>query len=162
MKIYTDGSFNRKMSKGSSAYAAVIITDETHTDYVVDILYGVITDKEYTDMWNVGGEIWGVLAGVDYAVHTYNPSDITIYHDYIGLSKWVSGEWKTKNNTTSSYRHYIKNIKHERLVRFIKVAGHSNDLLNDLADQYANKGTENYLSTGKMSTLITGMRISKR
>ena len=162
MKIYTDGSFNRKISSNTTAYAAVIITNESDVEYIVDILYGVILDKDYTSMWNVGGEIWGVLAGIDYAVNTYNPSDITIYHDYIGLSKWVSGEWKAKNPTTSSYSRYVKAKKNERIIRFIKVDGHSNNLLNDLADTYANKGTENYLSTGKMSTLITGLHIPKR
>ena len=162
MKIYTDGSFNKKLSKNSTAYAAVIVTDETDSEYIVDIVYGVITDKNYVDMWNVGGEIWGVLAAIDYATHKYNPGNICIYHDYIGLSKWPSGEWKAKNPTTMAYTNFIRNTKHDRLVSFIHVAGHSNNLLNDTADEYANKGTETYLNSGKTSTLITGVRIRKR
>ena len=162
MKIYTDGSFNRKLSKDSTAYAAVIVTDETANEYTVDIIYGVITDPNYTSMWNVGGEIWAVLAGLDYAVSKYNPKEISLYYDYIGLGKWVNGEWKTKNATTGSYARYIENMMKERSVSFNKVTGHTNILLNELADEYANYGTKNYLSSGKVSTLVTGLRISRK
>ena len=161
MKIYTDGSFNKKTSKGTTAYAAVIITEETPSEYIADIIYGVILEQDYVKMWNVGGEIWAVLAGLDYAITHYNPANISIYHDYIGLSKWVSGEWKAKNSATASYARYVKNLKTDRKISFIKVAGHSNNLLNDLADEYANKGTENYLKTGIRAALITGVRIPR-
>ena len=161
MIIYTDGSFNKKLSKDTTAYAAVIVTAEYPTEYIVDILYGVILDTEYVNMWNVGGEIWAVLAGLDYAISQYNANDIQLYHDYIGLSKWVSGEWKAKNSATISYARYVKNLKKDHSISFIKVTGHSNNQLNDLADEYANKGTKNYLESGKHSTLITGMHIPR-
>ena len=162
MKIYTDGSFNRKLSKDSTAYAAVIVSDENESEYIVDIVYGVITDPNYTGMWNVGGEIWAVLAGLDYAINKYNPKDISIYYDYIGLGKWVNGEWKTKNPTTESYSRYIKNKMCEHELSFNKVIGHSNVLLNELADKYANYGTTTYLESGKVSTLITGLRVPRK
>ena len=162
MKIYTDGSFNRKLSRNTTAYAAVIITDENSDAYVVDIVYGILTDSAYVDMWNVGGEIWAVLAGIDYAISQYNPKDIALYYDYIGIGKWANSEWKTNNPTTTSYARYMKNVMNERSVAFNKVAGHSNNLLNDLADEYANLGTKVYLDTGKVSNLISDMRISKK
>ncbi len=162
MKIYTDGSFNKKLTKDSTAYAAVIVTEETLTEYVVDIVYGIITEPEYTNMWNVGGEIWAVLAGIDYAIHKYNPNEIALYYDYIGIGKWANGEWKTNNQATSSYARYMKNLKNERIVAFNKVPGHSNILLNDLADEYANLGTKTYLETGKSVSLVTGLRISRK
>ena len=162
MKIYTDGSFNRKLSKDSTAYASVIVVEESPEEYVVDIVYGVITDSSYTDMWNVGGEIWAVLAGMDYAISKYNPKEISLYYDYIGLGKWVNGEWKAKNPTTDSYARYVKNIMKERPVAFNKVLGHSNILLNELADEYANYGTKNYLESGKVSTLVTGLRVPRK
>lgn len=161
MKIYTDGSFNRKLSKDTTAYAAIIITEETDTYYVVDIIYGVIADAEYTNMWNVGGEIWAVIAGIDYAIATYNPNEISLYYDYIGLGKWVNGEWKAKNNATSSYARYVKNIMKDRPVAFNKVVGHSNVLLNELADKYANCGTKKYLESKTYSSLATGIKIFK-
>ena len=162
MKIYTDGSFNKKLSKNTTAYAAVIITEETNQDYIVDIVYGILTDFAYVNMWNVGGEIWAVLAGIDYAISQYNPKDISLYYDYIGIGKWANKEWKTNNPTTSSYARYMKNTMSERSVTFNKVAGHSNNQLNDLADEYANLGTKVYLETGKISNLVSGLRISKK
>jgi ribonuclease HI len=80
-------------------------------------------------MWNVGGEIWAVLAGLDYAISKYNPKNISLYYDYIGLGKWVNGEWKTKNPTTSAYARYVNNILKERPIEFNNVRGHSNILL---------------------------------
>lgn len=162
MKIYTDGSFNRKLSKHSTAYAAVVVVEENTEEYIVDIIYGVLTDSDYTNMWNVGGEIWAILAGLDYAISKYNPREISLFYDYIGLGKWVNGEWKTKNPTTESYARYVKRLMNERSISFNKVIGHSNNLLNDLADEYANYGTKNYLESGKVSTLITGLRVSRR
>lgn len=162
MKIYTDGSFNKKLSRNTTAYAAIIIVEENADEYILDVIYGINTDPNYTSMWNVGGEILGVISGVDYAVDHYNPKEITIYHDYIGLSKWVSGEWKAKNQATSSYSRYMKKIKSDRTVTFNKVLGHSNNQLNDLADYYANCGTKNYLETGKELNLITGLHVSKK
>ena len=162
MKIYTDGSFNKKLSKNTTAYAAVIIVEETSTEYVVDIVYGILTDSAYVDMWNVGGEIWGVLAGIDYAINKYNPKEIALYYDYIGIGMWANSKWKTNNPTTASYARYMKNVMNERSVAFNKVAGHSNNQLNDLADEYANLGTKVYLETGKTANLISGKRILKR
>ena len=162
MKIYTDGSFNKKLSRNTTAYAAVVITEETNQEYVVDIVYGILTESAYVDMWNVGGEIWAVLAGIDYAIHQYNPKDIALYYDYIGIGKWARSEWKTNNPTTTSYARYMKNVMNERPVAFIKVAGHSNNQLNDLADEYANLGTKVYLEAGKVSNLVSSLRISKR
>ena len=161
MKIYTDGSFNRKLAKNSTAYAAVIVVDETDTEYVVDIVYGVITDPAYVGMWNVGGEIWAVLAGLDYAISKYNPNEISLYYDYAGLGNWVNGSWKTKNPATTSYANYVRNVMNERPVAFNKVIGHTNVLLNDLADKYANNGTLNYLKNKEYSSLASGLRISK-
>ena len=44
MKIYTDGSFNKKLSRNTTAYAAIVITEETNQEYIVDIVYGILTD----------------------------------------------------------------------------------------------------------------------
>ena len=162
MIIYTDGSFNKKLSKTTTAYAAVIVTEETETEYIADIVYGVILEPDYVNMWNVGGEIWAVLAGLDYAINRYHPNNIQIYHDYIGLSRWVTGEWKAKNSATASYARHVKSLKRDRRISFIKVTGHSNNLLNDIADEYANKGTSNYLESGKLSTLVTNIHIPRR
>lgn len=161
MKIYTDGSFDKKRSMNSTAYASVIVLEETDSNYIVDIIYGVNTDPEYTKMWNVGGEIWGVLVAIDYATRQYNPNHIELYYDYAGLGKWAMGQWKTNNRTTSDYARYMKNIENSCKITYNQVPGHSNITLNELADTYAKCGTANYLKSGEVSTLIRNLVVPK-
>ena len=162
MKIYTDGSFDKKRSMSSTAYAAVIVLEETSDEYIVDIIYGVNTDPQYTAMWNVGGEIWAVLVGIDYIIEKYNPNDIALYYDYIGIGRWANESWKANNPITTSYTSYMKNLMKDRSVTYNHIPGHSNIVLNELADEYAKYGTAKYLKTGEVSTLIKNLRVSKK
>ena len=162
MKIYTDGSFDKKRSMKSTAYASIIILEETDDHYVVDVIYGVNTDPKYTSMWNVGGEIWGVLVAMDYATKKYNPNKIELYYDYAGLGHWATGKWKTNNPATISYARYMQNLASTYIISYNQVPGHSNILLNELADMYAKCGTATYLKTGEVSTLIKDLVVSKR
>ena len=161
LKIYTDGSFDKKRSMNSTAYASIIVLEETEEMYVVDIIYGVNTDPNYTSMWNVGGEIWGVLVGMDYISRQYNPSTIDIYYDYAGLGKWTTGQWKTNNPTTASYARYMQNLAKSHTITYNQVPGHSNILLNELADHYAKCGTSKYLKTGEVNTIVKEMVVPK-
>ena len=162
MILYTDGSYNKKISRDSTAYSAVIVTNESLTEYIVDIIYGVVTDPLYVSMWNVGGEIWGVLAGSDYIINQYKVKDISLYYDYIGLGKWATGEWRTKNPATQSYARYMKNIMNDYNLTLNKVPGHSNILLNEVADKYANNGTKKFLKSGETSTLLRNIHIPRK
>lgn len=162
MKIYTDGSFDKKRSMSSTAYSAIIVLDENDSEYIVDIIYGVNTDFGYTSMWNVGGEIWGVLVGVDYMINKYRPKNIEIYYDYIGIGKWATGKWKTNNPTTTSYARYMQNIMKSVQVTYNHIPGHSNIVLNELADEYAKYGTSKYLKTGEVSSIIENIRVPKK
>lgn len=161
MKIYTDGSFDKKRSMNSTAYASIIVLEETDDNYIVDIIYGVNTDTDYTAMWNVGGEIWGVLVAIDYATNKYQPNNIELYYDYAGLGHWASGKWRTNNPTTTSYARYMKNLENECTITYNQVPGHSNIVLNELADKYAKYGTSKYLETGEVATLISNYVVPK-
>ncbi len=161
MKIYTDGSYNKKISPNTISYSVGVGREENDTTYNIEIIYGVNTDPDYVKLWNVGAEIWAVLVGLDYIIHTYNPKDIIIYHDYIGLSEWISGKWKVKNKITSSYKSYIDNIQNSHSVNFIHVPGHSNILLNEIADKYASIGTLNYLKYGILTKIENNLCVSK-
>ena len=162
MEIYTDGSFNKKRSMNVSGYSVIIIKEELEDSYLVDIISGVTTEPEYTSMWNVGGEIWAVITGLDYVINKYNPTDIKIYHDYIGLSMWVNDKWKTKKAATYVYAKYVKEFKKSHEITFIHVKGHSNNLLNDVADKYAKLGIDEFLKCGKETFLFPDIRISKK
>lgn len=142
MKIYTDGSYNRKLAPKMCGYGAVIVRDETPEHYVVDTISGVYSDPEYVKLWNVGGEILAVLFALDYIMNEDEdkyPDRIDIYYDYQGIEAWPTGKWKAKNEITAGYAKHMQDIGKRIPIYYHKVKGHSNDKLNDLADACANK-----------------------
>ena len=163
MIIYTDGSYNRKRAPNVCGYGAVIIREDNPDYYVVDVVFGTTDLAEYSALWNVGGELWAVISGIDYAKEVFNPEDITLFYDYYGIEKWVTGEWRCKTPVTQSYKNYMLSKKDNVKISFSKVKGHSGCLLNELADEYANLGITHYLTTGKScQEVLTGAIISKR
>lgn len=140
MQIYTDGSYNKKKNRKICGYGGVIINGEDIT-----IIYGAIDDPEYVTMWNVGGELWAVIAAVDYTINHLHATEIDIYYDYNGVEKWVTGEWRAKNPITRGYKKYMNDKQEECKIRFHKVKAHSGMKYNELADKYANKGIELYV-----------------
>ena len=68
--------------------------------------------------------------------------EITIHHDYTGISAWAKGEWKTKQEGTINYKNYIESLKEQIEIKFIKVKSHSGDLYNDMADELAKKALD--------------------
>ena len=76
------------------------------------------------------------MAAMEYAVAN-NIRNLTIYHDYMGISKWCLGEWKTNKKGTVAYKKYYEQVKKKVHISFEKVKGHSGDQYNDLADALA-------------------------
>jgi ribonuclease HI len=126
-EVYTDGSYiNGKYSFG---YAFIkdgqIVFEES----------GVGEDSEAAKMRNVAGEIEAVKNAVEKAI-SLNVR-IRIYHDYSGISLWVTGEWQAKNKFTQAYVKFMST--HRDIFEFKKVIGHSGDRYNDYVDQLAKK-----------------------
>lgn len=161
MKIYTDGSYNRKISPKTAAYAAAIVVEETNDEYICDIIYGISQDPAYVNLWNVGGEILGVISAIDYVKLTYQPKDITILHDYTGLMQWANLAWQAKTPTTQAYVHYIDTARKECNITFIHVHSHRGNALNEVCDSYANLATRTFLDTGREISLQNMIHISK-
>lgn len=126
---YVDGSYN-KLTKEFS-YGMIILRDGKEFKYA-----GKYDDAELATMNNVAGEIKGAQEAMRYAMENSLDS-ITIYHDYEGIAKWCRGEWKTNKDGTKAYKAYYDSIKDRVKIRFVKVAGHSNDKYNDIADELA-------------------------
>ena len=141
---YVDGSFD--VSSGKYAYGVVILHDgkEYH-------LSGFGNDEEMATMRNVAGEIMGATAAMKYAL-TKNWKEITIFHDYNGISEWCTGGWKTNKDGTREYKETYQRIRRDVNVKFVKVKGHSNNFYNDVVDGLAKLalGIENGI---KKSTL---------
>ncbi len=124
-EVYTDGSYKN----GKYSYGYAFIKDGK----VVHEGQGVGEDLEAANMRNVAGEI----AAVRYAVEKAKSLNarIRIYHDYSGISLWVTGDWQAKNKFTQAYVAFMRS--HHGLYEFKKVAGHSGDRFNDYVDRLA-------------------------
>ncbi|MDR3599118.1 MAG: ribonuclease H family protein [Desulfosporosinus sp.] len=124
-EVYTDGSyFNGKYSYGYAFIKDGEVFFESN---------GVGDDLEAAKMRNVAGE----LAAVQHAVEKAKTLDvrIRIYHDYSGISLWVTGDWQAKNKFTQAYVAFMR--AHHGLYEFKKVTGHSGDRFNDYVDRLA-------------------------
>lgn len=123
---YVDGSYN--VATKQFGYGVVMFHngEEIH-------LSNAFENEEMAAMRNVAGEIYGSMAAMEYAVKN-NISYLTIYYDYMGISKWCTGEWKANKKGTIAYKKYYDQIKKKVNISFEKVKGHSGDKYNDLAD----------------------------
>lgn len=123
--IYVDGSyFDGKYSWGMAIY---------QQGKLIDTFSGVGKSADASQLHNVAGEIEGAIQATKWAIANDEP--IIICHDYIGLSQWALGNWKTNTKLTAQYAQFMKqNLK---LITFKKVAGHTGVEGNELADKLA-------------------------
>lgn len=126
---YVDGSYYS--ATGEFSYGVVILNNGS--EYCFN---EKMSDPELAAMHNVAGEIKGAEAAMRYAVEHGYPQ-ITIYHDYEGIARWCTGDWKANKSGTQAYKAYYDSISEQLQVRFEKVKGHSGDKYNDMADQLA-------------------------
>lgn len=126
---YVDGSFN--IATQVCGFGVVFFYDglETH-------LNGSFSDKSLSTMRNVAGEIKGSEAAIRHAM-SKNIKNIKIYHDYEGIAKWCTGEWKANKEGTIAYQQFFKEASNSINIQFVKVKGHSGDKYNDVADELA-------------------------
>lgn len=126
---YVDGSYKKKTKEFS--YGAVIFWNnkEYHFSDKFD-------DEELSKMRNVSGELKGAEKAIEFAIEN-NIKEIAIYHDYEGISKWATGDWKANKDGTKAYKKYCMDASKKIKINFVKVKGHSGDKYNDLADKLA-------------------------
>lgn len=128
---FCDGSYENKLNRYS--YGVVLIDSEKKETS----LCGFGSNQKYISSNNIIGEIFGVINALDWAVSN-GYEKIKIYHDYEGLSKWVSGEWTAKSDVAQMFLS-IYHTKFDGVleIQFEKVKGHSNNKYNDKADTLA-------------------------
>lgn len=129
LTAYVDGSYHS--GSGEFSYGVVILRDGEEICFQEKL-----SDPDLAAMHNVAGEIKGAEAAMRYALeHGYH--EISIYHDYEGIAKWCTGEWKANKSGTQAYKAYYDSICGQLQVHFQKVKGHSGDKYNDMADRLA-------------------------
>ncbi len=131
VKIYVDGSYNSATKEFS--YGMVVLLEGKEETYSRKF-----DDESLAAMHNVAGEIKGAQAAMQYALDHQIPA-IKIYHDYEGIAKWCLGLWKTNREGTRAYKEFYDRASKQIKIGFVKVAGHSNDKYNDMADELAKK-----------------------
>lgn len=126
---YVDGSYNDDIKAFS--YGIVLFIDGNN--YTMSKCFH---NEELLEMRNVAGEIMGAAQAMRTALEQ-GCSKITIYHDYEGIAKWCTGEWKAKKPWTKKYKAFYDDISNKISIEFIKVKAHSKDPYNDMADKLA-------------------------
>ena len=126
---YVDGSFNE--ATGTFGYGVVMFYKGEELR-----MKDSSKDEDLVDMRNVAGEIQGAMKAMEFAVDN-KISYLIIYHDYLGISKWCSGEWKANKKGTKAYKKFYDKCKKSVDITFEKVDAHTGDKYNELADSLA-------------------------
>lgn len=126
---YVDGSYN--VENNQFSYGMVLLDGEQELKFQQFFI-----DEELASMRNVAGEIKGAEAAMRYAVEQ-GFGKLYIYHDYEGIAKWCQGDWKTNKEGTKAYKAYFDSIRDKLQVVFVKVAAHTGDKYNEMADKLA-------------------------
>lgn len=128
-QAYVDGSYHAQ--RQTVGYGAVILKDGEELSRFSGRL------DEYTESHQVGGELAATMRVISWCKQN-NISAIDIYYDYRGIEMWARGSWKTEKPMTQAYAKFMKDsgIK----VHWHKVASHTGDKWNDVADELAKQG----------------------
>ncbi len=128
---YVDGSYHSGTKAFSCGAVLFLNGEEIHFSEKFE-------DAALAEMHNVAGEIKGAETVLTYCMAHAVPT-VTICHDYEGVAKWATGEWKATKPGTIAYRKFCEEAAKHIAFRFVKVKGHSGDRYNDLADHLAKK-----------------------
>ncbi len=128
---YVDGSF--RQDSGEFSCGAVLFYKGKEYRFSKKF-----SDPEMAEMRNVAGEIMGSVSVIKFCIQN-NIKKLAIYHDYEGVARWATGEWKANKEGTRGYAAFCREARQELDFTFVKVKGHSGDKYNDLADALAKK-----------------------
>lgn len=126
---YIDGSYDDSQKR--YAYGCVFVMQ----DQVITI-HDSEADEMYVSMRNVAGEILGSEKAIEWGIrHGYKK--IIIYYDYEGIEKWADHIWKANKPGTIQYRDFVARKRELIDISFCKVAAHTGDTYNEMADKLA-------------------------
>lgn len=153
---YVDGSYN--IESNVYSYAYIIVKDNV----IKNIENGIGNISELDNVRQVGGELLASIKALLYAKNN-NISKITIVHDYEGVQSHATGAWARREKSSIYYYNTVQKILNEGNIKvnFKKVDGHSGNLFNEMADEFAKtaagvkiSGTiKKYLKSGKIYVL---------
>ena len=132
---YVDGSYNS--SEKETGYGIVFVKNNkiVSKDMGRVLMYGDNTIN------NVLGELMGALKATELAIAN-GYKEIVIAHDYLGISAWVTGDWKPRTEITMKYRNAMIDYSSKIKLNFLKIKAHSDEqeggsIFNHEADRLA-------------------------
>ena len=129
---YVDGSYNKNIPNYSFGLVCVCNEQVVHHEY------GAGKNKEAVSMHQIAGELLGAMKALLFAKkHQYKK--VVILHDYEGVRRHATGEWKHNNEFSKTYFNRINKFLSENdiVLQFSKVDAHTGNDFNELADGYA-------------------------
>lgn len=129
---YVDGSFSADV--GRYSFGCVLITPEGE----VAEHSGNGDNPDSLALRNVTGEMLGAMFAVQWCVKK-GYSAVDIRYDYSGIEMWATGKWKAKNELTQKYAAYMQQNSRRLNITFTKIAAHTGNYYNELADELAKK-----------------------
>ncbi len=134
VRAYVDGSYD--IATGRFSCGVVMIRTSADGSMKTRELSQAFEDAEAAKQRNVAGEIMGAKTAIDFCLRQGIP-EVEIYHDYEGVGKWADGLWKANNPLTQGYRGYVAKARERMKITFVKVAAHTGNKYNELADRLA-------------------------
>ncbi len=135
VRAYVDGSYDHSIRMYAGG-AVILYKGDEHLISEANNL------EEMATMRNVAGELLGAVRAMEWYHEHLSETKATklvIYHDYEGIEKWATGAWQAKKKGTQEYVEIFKAFSAEFPIEFIKVAAHTGDKYNELADELAKK-----------------------
>ncbi len=133
IEAYVDGSYEHSIKKYGSGIVILKNKEVIHKES-----FGG-KESEYISMRNVAGEIKASEYAMNYCIKNNIPR-LILYYDYQGIEKWCTGDWKANKQGTIEYRDFYNSVKNKLEVTFVKVAAHTGDTYNEMADKLAKEG----------------------
>jgi len=127
---YVDGSFTPRFKHGG--WGVVIVEN----DIEIYREYGRTENDALSR--NIDGEVLAAMKAIEWA--NSNDQCIIICHDYTGIRHWALKEWKAQSTIAKQYQEFCQGKLAK--IQFKKVAAHSGDKWNDIADALAKQGCE--------------------
>ena len=132
LHMYVDGSYSIESEK--YAYAFVAVKD----DVIVHIQYSISKDNSKKQLRQIAGELEAACMAALYACST-GEKKVAIFHDYAGIYHHAVGTWERKDASSKEYFETMNMLMDEKGLEivFVKTDGHSGDIYNELADNFA-------------------------
>lgn len=134
VRAYVDGSYD--IATGRFSCGVVMVRTNADGSMKTREISRAFEDEEASKQRNVAGEIMGAKTAIDFCFRN-GIDEVEIYHDYEGVGKWADGQWKARNQLTQGYSRYVARARERMNITFVKVAAHTGNKYNELADKLA-------------------------